>query len=262
MRLVEARSALARWLWRCALLGFQHRNDIFHGPYATCNTCFHGWSYSQSHMNANEVIEHDMQSHRSAMIAQLLTVRVRLSRVPAVAHAHSEVQSFAERGRHMARIWFAGYSGFPRSEISVSLVSVRSAIELDKLRVVDIAAERTVYRFEVWPVAIRRKLDSVRETACNVVHKLHCAARVAISDKPRNNQFRIGVNSEPQPYITESKFLPSLVCVFRFAVDERPELIGLYPTARQTSERSIKELLAHVADFNEQAEDRSLGKSS
>lgn len=110
-------------------------------------------------------------------------------------------------------------------------------------------------------MAVCRKLDSMRQSACRILHKLHCAFRVTRSDKPGNYQLCVCVDSEPQPNVAKAHGLSSFGRVLGLAVDEGPDLVGLNPTASQTAERSIKELLAHVADFNEQAEDRSFGKS-
>ena len=65
----------------------------------------------------------------------------------------------------------------------------RLAVNLDKLRKINLVLERVRYRLKVRLVTVNGELYTGRQTRGNVLHELMRVTSVATAHKPRNDQF-------------------------------------------------------------------------
>ena len=63
------------------------------------------------------------------------------------------------------------------------------ALNLDKLRKINLVLERVRYRLKVRLVTVNGELYTGRQTRCNVLHEVMRVVSVATAYKPRNDQF-------------------------------------------------------------------------
>src|ERR1035437_1746785 len=102
------------------------------------------------------------------------------------------------------------------------------AVDLDQLSVVHILRECVRDRRQIHLVAVRGQLDSIGQTAFNVLKELRRTPGIPPSDHPGNNQLGLSLNRGKRPNVTADPGLQFLLRnVLLLAADERPYLIDL-----------------------------------
>lgn len=99
------------------------------------------------------------------------------------------------------------------------------AVELYKLGVINVAAERRFDRFDVELQAVAGKLDARVDPIRDVVHEGPCVTGFAQANQVADAQFRVGVDGRPRPDASDPA-AAQLPC-FVLAPDERPKFVHL-----------------------------------
>jgi|SRR6185437_3973594 len=122
------------------------------------------------------------------MIFNLLREGIGEPRKPPNTHSHGQVLTFNIGRTHTTHIWIADdyrFLGPNTSSGAIALLSFyRLAIYLNKLREIHINPKGSINGYKIWFVTIRRNLDSVCQSARQIVYKLAGRARIPVSDPP------------------------------------------------------------------------------
>ena len=114
------------------------------------------------------------------------------------------------------------------------------AIELHKLRIIDLAAECGIDRVEVRLVSVRRDLNAGNKARRKIDNELVGCAAVTPADVPAWDQLRVGVRREPKPSVA-SVSLGALHAgnVLLLDRDEAPDFIDLEALAVEALENAV-----------------------
>ncbi len=166
------------------------------------------------------------------VVLDLLTERVRQASEAAHVHPHREVLALDVRRADVFRIGIASDFFYLAPEahggaVARFVAGVR-AVDLHEHRVIDIRAERILYRVQIGSVAVCRELHAMTKAAGDILHEAVRRARIARADEPRHHELRIRTNRRPRPNVAVPE-LPLFVGrnVLRFRVAEGPNLIAL-----------------------------------
>src|SRR5262249_45111300 len=123
------------------------------------------------------------------------------------AHAHREVLPLDIACVDVCRVGVTADRRGDRADAYAGRVTAtarrvpRAAVELLKLRVIDLAAEGIPDSPQVRPVAIARQLDAGAQALRHVLHERVSLLHVASADTVGRNEFRIGVDGNPRPHV-------------------------------------------------------------
>lgn len=187
-------------------------------------------------MKAAEVVEAEEQPERGDVVPELLGMGVRESGVPAHAHAKGQIVPFHVAGRDVFLVRAPRDRVLLRSQAlgwAVPMIPLRGrAVDLDELREVDIPGKGILYRGEVHSVAVRRELNSVQQTAREILHEFRGTPGIPRADQEAGDQLGVGVHRGEGPEVAVAEHaLLRLGHVLRFGVAEGPDLVHLKPLA-------------------------------
>ncbi len=135
-------------------------------------------------MNADKVVIHHVERDRVGVIFDLLRKGVCQAREAAHVHPHREIVPLDIGRADVRRVGIAfdlfllRASAFRRAVAALGAFG-RRAVNLHKLRIVDIRAECAFNRLKISLVAVARKLNAIGETGAKIVdkHMAHSPSR-------------------------------------------------------------------------------------
>lgn len=218
-------------------------------------------------MHSTEIVVNGVKGNGMTEIINLLAKGVRQPRKPSHGHPHSEILTFNVAGRDVTRVRFSvDDSSSGPDALCWAIARFRfggNSVEFNKGRIVDIRAKSTLHGFHVNAISVRSQLDTAGEPPCQILHKLKGTSGIPSSNKIGDNQFGIGINSNPSPNIPvpELAFLiGGYILLFRIA--ELPDFVTLNPARFNSANSVMVKLLTRCSDTFQEAEDCSLGYSS
>jgi hypothetical protein len=217
-------------------------------------------------MNPDEVVVHVVDRERCDVILDLFGERVCQPGEAAIAHADSEVLTLNIRSRNVF------FVGIPNLRFTMATDALRravaarsgisSAVELVQDGVVNIALKGVIDRVEVQLEAVRGKLHAIGETVLKIVHKLMGRLPVAFADKPRANEFGIGVDGYPGPSVASMPLGSKLRCdVLLLRSDKRPDFITLNVLRLEVYQMLVEVVRTGFSKINQQFRNRVFGNS-
>src|SRR2546425_9274203 len=95
------------------------------------------------------------------------------------------------------------------------------------------------------------------ESSSQIVNKLNCAFRVALSNEPARNQFRVGVDCNPRTHVTVAKLVTLFLGdILGLGVAELPDFIELQASTSQITKGCVLVLTACMPYFRHEAKYR------
>lgn len=215
-------------------------------------------------MHAPKVVPHVEQRDLMHMIVDLLAKAIRQPGKPTHAHSHIQILPFDVAGADVRPLGIATHSdSFSAKTLrrAVALVSLRIvAVDLHKLREVDILSKLLRDSIQVHLMAIRGQLDAIRQTRGNILKKLRCTPGVPPSAKPAQHQLAISVDCSKGPNVTSKAYtLPHLRRgVLVLGIAEAPDLIDLDALGRHVANNGVLKTGACGTNFLKEPDDSSL----
>jgi hypothetical protein len=245
----------------------QH-HDISNRPGVLTDPRFHRRSDAQGLMNPAEVVVNMEQRHRVNVVFDLFGKAIRQAGEAAHLHSHVEILPFHVAGADMLRI------GVAENDLSFGAHTLRGAVPLLAFRCVvvilhelskvdSIFKQRIGNRLQIHVVAVSSQLNSIRQSLGNILQESGSKPRVSVSNHPRDNKLRIGVDGREGPGVSadaRSGHFGRNVLLLRS--DERPYLVDLNTLSGNVSNSHVMELGASGSHFGQQAEDSSLRYAS
>ena len=182
-------------------------------------------------MNPAEVVMHVMERDRVLQILYLFAECVGQPSKPAHRHSHRQILALNVARGNVAVIRIAADDRLARTHAdcgAVALVCVfRGAINLLKLCIINLRGEHIFDSNEIGNMAIRRKLNAIRETAFQILQEMISATGIPLTDEPAGNEFAVRVESHPCPAIAAALRLLLRRAILSFRINERPNLVTL-----------------------------------
>ncbi len=136
------------------------------------------------------------------------------------------------------------------------MIAGRLAEELHKLGIVDSAPESPFDGFQISLVAIGGKLDTVLQTAAQIVHELDCILAASSANQPRDYEFAVAIKRGPGPCV--ASFLGRSLGasdILLLGVGEAPNFVALDPAGRDALHMLVVHISADRARINQQLGD-------
>lgn len=155
-------------------------------------------------MNPAEVVVHVVERNRVLQVFSLLAERIRQAREAAHRHTHREILALNVGRGNVVVVRRTSDDGLACSHANRRTVAhVRTfwgcAVNLLQHPEINVGSEYIFNRMKVCLVAVRRKLDAVREAVFQIGKKMKCAARVMRANEPARNKFGVRTKSNPRP---------------------------------------------------------------
>src|SRR5207249_285436 len=126
-----------------------------------------------------------------------------------------------------------------------------SAVNLLKLRVVNLCPENLIDCTKVSTVPVCCQLNAMRQTFLQVRKEVVSASCMTLADEPARNEFGIGVERNPRPDIARAFRLVLARAVLFLRVNERPDFVTLDARAAEIAKRFVLILRAGSAKIAE-----------
>jgi hypothetical protein len=215
-------------------------------------------------MNTHEVIKHSEQRDGGFQAFHLLAEGIREPRKSPRRHSHAPIHSLNVT---CADVFLCGVSADDNwyrvqnlcGRIPVRGLSLRAAIELDKLRVVNAPAKVFFDGIQVGLESIGCHLEVVEraDSLAQVAHKRKGVYGIALSNVRGKNQFGLAVQRDKRVLVSPFFRVVRAAIPF-FGVNEAPKLIGLDEAGFEVANQFVRDSLALVANSTQESEDRSL----
>lgn len=217
-------------------------------------------------MNPDKVVVHDMDGDCRDMIFEFLREGVGQSSKTAHTHSHSEVLTFDIAGADVLRVGISDDSFLFTGRANCRTVPLLRvgvvSIDLDQHGVVNVFAKAITNRIQVDFETISSHLNSVRETACEILNELSRATGITLAEEPRTNKLAVRVNGDPGPNIADTKFVAAFSGnVLCLGSDELPDFIALNAFGFQVDQVSVKVVGASGPKFQQELRNGVLGST-
>ena len=225
------------------------------------NPRFHCWRHAKRLVNSAKIVVHVMQSDRRFQIRDLLGEPISQPSKPAHGHPHREVLALNVARGNVVEVGVAADYRLARSHADSGAVAHlwtlwRSAVNLLKLRVINLRSENFIDRVQIRSVSVRCQLDAMQQTFLQIGKEMICATGVALADEPAGNQFRIRVERNPRPDIASALHFVLARAVLFFRVNKAPYFVALDSFAAKIAKRFVLIVRADTAKIAEQIHNR------
>ena len=229
-------------------------------PHMLADARFHSWSDSQGLMKPYEVVVHMEQRDHGDVMIQLLAERIRQAREAPHVHPPVEILSFHVRRANVRVIRCADDVDTLGAQTlcrAVALLPFRIvAVDLHQLRVVNSLRERIRNGYQIHLVPVRGQLDSIRQTAFNVLKERSRTPGIPSSYHPRNHELGLSFNRGKCPNVSASpRFHLFGGDVLFFAADKRPDLIDLNAFRGNVADNAVLVISTSRADADQEPKD-------
>jgi hypothetical protein len=143
---------------------------------------------------------------------------------------------------------------------AVALLCLRIvAVNLHKLRVVDVRFEGIGHGVQIHLMAVRGQLDAIRQTRRNVLKELCRTPGIPPANHPTDNELGLSLNRRERPNISADPLLH----LFRrdlplLATHKTPDLIDLNALRGNVADNGVLVLRASLAETHQQTKDSAL----
>lgn len=157
-------------------------------------------------MDAAEVVVGHEQGDSSLKVEALLGKRVGQAGEAAKLHPHGEVVAFHIRRADVVRVRVTDDDLLARGNNAgravAAFVGARCLPRIDLVQHGEVhVSEAAINRAPVGLQVVRRQLDLVPQARFQIAHEHVGAVDVAVSDVEGRDQFAVGINRRPQPYV-------------------------------------------------------------
>ena len=213
-------------------------------------------------MNPAKIVVHVKQGDGVNMVFYFLRERIRKPGESAHIHPHVKVLPFHVTGADMLMIRRANdiHAFGPQTlRRAVALLSFRIvAVNLHQLRVVHIRREGVRNGYQIHFVAIGSQLDTVCQTALNILKKRRRTPGIPPSNHPTNHEFRLSFNRRERPNIAaDLRIKLPRRDVLLFAANVTLNFIHLNTLGRHVADNPVLVISTSLSDFGKQPEDGS-----
>ncbi len=218
-------------------------------------------------MNPAEVVMHEVESNRVLVIFDLLGKGVRKAGESANTHTHRAILAFHKAGGDVRVCGFARNLRFACTHALSGTVArfwafaERLAVNLHKLRVVDLAAESVFHGHEVGSMTVRGQLNAGGEPASKVMHEVAGRGCIALADVPARNQFGIAIDGRPSPNASSPLGFHLRRAIFVLGIAKSPNFVTLETFARQVTKHFILIARTRVSSINQHFNDGVNGRA-
>ena len=213
-------------------------------------------------MNTAEVVVHVKQGDGVNMVFDLLRKSISQTGESPHVHPHVKILPLHVAGADMPVIRRpddVNALGAKTLCRAVALLSFRIvAVDLDQLRVVHFRRERIRDGHQIHFVTIGSQLDTVCQTALNILKKRRRTPGIPPSNHPTNHEFRLSFNRRERPNIAaDLRIKLPRRDVLLFAANVTLNFIHLNTLGRHVADNPVLVISTSLSDFGEQSEDSS-----
>lgn len=230
-------------------VGVEHRQQVINAPRLLSNASGHGWRGLEREVLPAEVVVHEVERYRVAVVRDLLGVPIGEAREAAHGHPHREVLPLDKRRADFGHVGVAKAAlllGTHADIISLFILAV-NLDELGKVRIFESQANRET----VWCVPICGHLDMSREALADIAAEFIGGGSIAVPYQPAHHELGVWAKRRPGPHIARMIAF-SVGFVLLFAADKRPDFIHLNLSAWQVRQVLVLIPLASLAEINQQ----------
>ncbi len=195
-------------------------------------------------MDADKVVMHGVDGNRVCVVLDLLGKGVRQAREPARSHAERKVGPLGVGRADVRRIGTAFHAAQLNARAVAGDIAAQRAygcaVVLDEHGIVDVRAERLLYRLQVGLVSVAGELHPVCQPSGQIGNERLRRISIPSADVERRDQLGVGVNRHPRPAVASAlrRGLGRLD-VLGLGIDERPNFIDLDPLAGEAAQGAI-----------------------
>src|SRR2546427_3533341 len=231
--IAAAKTIAASWLSRA-----KQSNNFFESPDMIVDVCFHCWRHAQRLMNPAEIVVHVMKGDGVLQIFKLFGKRIREARKPAHRHSHRQILALNVARGNVAVIRCAADDCLASTHADRRTVAsfwriLWSAVNLLKLRIVNLTAKCIFDRVKISAMAVCRQLNAIDKPRFQIVHEMISATCIALSDEPARHKLCIGIERNPRSNVASDLRLVLYRAIFFFGIHERPDFITLNALTRE-----------------------------
>lgn len=218
-------------------------------------------------MDTAEIIVDSIKRNRMAKVLNLLAESVRQAGKPSHGHPHREVLPFDIACRNVASVRFAtNHSGCSSKTYGRAITPLGfdgRPVNLRQRGIVNISPKSPFDGIKVCPMSVCGQLHPMGKASGQIVHKLVSRCAITRSDKVRNGQLGIGVNSNPRPDAPIPK-LPLFLSrnIFVFGIAKLPNFITLNATGFHVSHCAVVKFSARRSKVFQETKDCSFSHAS
>lgn len=217
----------------------------------------------------HEIVVHVMDADCVTEVFQFLGESICQSREAPHRHSHHQVLALDVARRDMGFVRLAGYDvRTGPAAFAGAVARLRRgliawvAVMLDELREVNFPAESSFHRFQIHAMPVRRDLNAMGESTCQVHNERLRIASRPVAVQPMRNQlsFRINRNERPNIADPERTFHFGRHVLF-LGVTVGLDFVDLEAIAIQVSHRQVLIFGASLANVGQQLDDGVLGNA-
>jgi len=211
-------------------------------------------------VNAAEVLIRKMNRQRKLEIVELLAKRVRQAREAAKRHSHSQVLPFDVAGRNVALAGVTdshlGYNldDWPWGVPFIAVLAV-IAIQLHKLREVNVQPERILDSIPVERESVGGELHLIPQTARQIADKTACAVHRALSDEVGSNQLGFRIHSHKNPLVADLVRVGIASDAALFLLNEGPDFVALDIATAKVAQSGIEQARTALSNHFQETQD-------
>jgi len=182
-------------------------------------------------VDAAEVVEHEIQRQRVAMVLEFFGERAGQASKAAHGHSHRQILPLGEGRVDKVRVRIAHDGLLDRADALGRAVTTGPRIivreNLVQHRVVSVEIHNR-HGLQICLMAVRGELDAIGKPRLQVAHERNAGVLAAVANVPRHDQLGVGVDAGPRPYVISSlRGGLGELDVLLLRVAERPDFIAL-----------------------------------
>src|ERR1035438_2153933 len=217
-------------------------------------------------MNSREVVVHMKQSDHRNVVIELLTEGICEPGKPAHVHPHVEILTLHVRSTDVRVVGSAddvNTLGAQTLRRAVALLPFRIvAVYLHQVRVVNSLRKRIRDSHQIHLMAIRGQLDSIRQTAFNVLKERRRTPGIPPSNHPRNYELGLRFNRGERPNVSARPcFRLGSGDILLLAPNKRPYFIDLNALGGNVADNAVLVFSTGRANTHQEPKDSAFGDS-